>query len=428
MTKRLSLILLVLMFMTVGIAAVGAQDAPVELRIAWYNDGIEGEVLRELLDRFEADNPDIDVVIDTVSYNVIRDNLASQLEAGEGPDMARVTDLAGLSQYYLNIGPYVDAEYWRESFGSTLDPMQPADAEDGIYGMMTQLTITGPYVNATLFDRAGIELPGEGATWEEWVETATAVAEATDTPYAVAIDRSGHRVAGPAVSMGADYFDKATGEINLIGDEGFRETAQMIVSWHEEGITPPEIWVGSEASYADAVDSFAAGEVVLYMSGSWQIANMSERIGDFFDWRVVPNPCGPGGCTGMPGGAALVGIAGTQHPEEVARVMDYLAGEDVYREFAARTLFIPAHSGVAASGVDFLTDDEQARAAIGTFTAQVPRLEPTASALQAYPYNFIIWRETPNRLEQVIVGELTLDEAIERIQADVDQAIVEAAR
>ena len=25
-----------------------------------------------------------------------------------------------------------------------------------------------------------------------------------------------------------------------------------------------------------------------------------------FDWVVVPNPCGPGGCSSMPGGAGLV--------------------------------------------------------------------------------------------------------------------------
>ncbi|MEO1439986.1 MAG: extracellular solute-binding protein, partial [Chloroflexota bacterium] len=78
------------------IMPVGAQDA-VELRITWYDDGNEGEVLRDLLDRFEADNPDISVVIDTVAYNVILEQLPIQLQAGEGPDMARVTDLGGLS-------------------------------------------------------------------------------------------------------------------------------------------------------------------------------------------------------------------------------------------------------------------------------------------------------------------------------------------
>lgn len=424
MTKRFFALLILLAVMALSVAPLAAQDA-VELRISWYNDGNEGEVLRDLLDRFEAENEGITVQLDEVAYQVILDNLPIQLEAGEGPDLARVTNLGGLSQYYLDISEYVDAAYWEENFGATLNWMRPA-GEDGIYGMMTQLTITGPYVNATLFEQAGVELPGADATWADWVSAAEQVAEATGTPYAVAIDRSGHRMAGPAVSMGAQYFDPETGQVNLVGDEGFRATAEMIIDWHTRGITPQEVWVGAEGSYAAAVDQFVNAELVMYMSGSWQINNMVERIGDAFDWVVVPNPCGPQACTGLPGGAALVGIADTEHPAEVALLMDFLAQEDVYAEFAARTLFIPAHIGAANSGIEFDTDNEAARAAIETFTAQVPLLHPIAVALQGYQFNSVIWREVPNRMEQVIVGELTLDEAIQRIQDDIDTAIAEA--
>jgi alpha-1,4-digalacturonate transport system substrate-binding protein len=425
MTKRFFGILLVVLMLAVSVAPLAAQDN-VELRITWYNDGNEGEVLRDLLDRFEAENEGISVVLDEVAYNVILDNLPIQLEAGEGPDLARITNLGGLSNFYLDISEYVDAEEWEANFGATLDWMRPEGDDSGIYGMMTNLTVTGPFVNATLFEQAGVELPGPEATWDEWVAAATEVAEATGTPYAVAIDRSGHRLAGPAVSMGATYFDAETGQVNLIGDEGFRNTAQMIIDWHEAGITPAEVWVGSEGSYAAAVDQFANAELVMYMSGSWQINNMVERIGDAFDWVVVPNPCGPQACTGLPGGAALVPVVDTEHPEEVAMLMDYLAQTDVYAEFSARTLFIPAHVGAAESGIEFDTDNPSARAAIETFTGQVPLLHPTAVALQGYRFNSVIWRETPNRIEQVIVGEITLDEAIERIQADLDAAIAEA--
>lgn len=424
MTKRFFALLALVAVLALSVAPLAAQDT-VELRISWYNDGNEGEVMRDLLDRFEAENEGITVELDEVAYQVILDNLPIQLEAGEGPDMARITDLGGLSDFYLDISEYVDAEYWEENFGATLNWTRPA-GEDGVYGMMTQLTITGPYVNVTLFEQAGVELPGADATWDEWISAASEVAEATGTPYAIAIDRSGHRMAGPAVSMGAQYFDPATGQVNLVGDEGFRETAQMIVDWHESGITPQEVWVGAEGSYAAALDQFVNAELVMYMSGSWQINNMVERVGDAFDWTVVPNPCGPQACTGLPGGAALVGIADTEHPAEVATLMNYLAQTDVYAEFAARTLFIPAHVGAANSGIEFETDNETARAAIETFTAQVPLLHPTAVALQGYDFNSIIWREVPNRLEQVIVGELTLDEAIQRVQDDLDTAIAEA--
>lgn len=425
MTKRLFAILLMVLLLVVSVAPLAAQE-DVELRITWYNDGNEGEVLRDLLDQFEAEHENISVVVDEVAYNVILENLPIQLEAGEGPDMARVTNLGGLSQYYLDLSEYVDPQHWEDNFGAALNWTRPTGDTDGIYGLMTNLTVTGPYVNATLFEQAGVELPGEGATWDDWVSAATEVAEATGTPYAVAIDRSGHRMAGPAVSLGATYFDEETGEVNILNDEGFRTAAEMIIGWHTDGITPAEVWVGADGAYAPAVDQFVNAELVMYMSGSWQINNMQERVGDAFDWVVVPNPCGPQACTGLPGGAALVGIGDTEHPEEVAMVMDYLAQTEVYAEFSARTLFIPAHIGAANSGIDFQTDNEAAKAAIATFTAQVPLLDPIAVQLQGYKHNSVIWREVPNRLEQVIVGELTLDEAIERIQSDIDTAIAES--
>ena len=151
----------------------------------------------------------------------------------------------------------------------------------------------------------------------------------------------------------------------------------------------------------------------------------ADQIGDAFDWEAVPNPCGPAACTAMPGGAALVAIKDTKHPEEVARVMEYLSSEDVLGEFSARTLFIPAHLGLAEKGVDFQTDLPQAKKSLDVFLREVPKLSPIAIALQAYPYNRIIFNATRDRIGQVLVGELTLDEAIQRAQEDIDQALAE---
>ena len=43
--------------------------AETELRMMWYNDGNEGEVMRSIIDRFEANNPDISVILDVVPIN-----------------------------------------------------------------------------------------------------------------------------------------------------------------------------------------------------------------------------------------------------------------------------------------------------------------------------------------------------------------------
>ncbi|MCE2490649.1 MAG: carbohydrate ABC transporter substrate-binding protein [Anaerolineae bacterium] len=404
-----------------------AQDV-VELRMTWYTDGNEDEVMRDLLDRFEMENSDIRVVMDNVPYQAgILEALPVQLAAGEGPDMARVTNLGGLAEFYLDLTPHLsDPDYWLDSFGGTLGWLRQAGQMEGIHGFPTQLTITGPIINRTLFEQAGVAVPSDASdqvTWEEWAAAANEVADILEIPFPMAMDRSGHRFAGPAISMGAKYFDDE-GHPLVAGDEGFRAMAELFVNWHNEGTMPLEIWAAN-TGYAGANEEFGNSQVVFYMSGSWQVGQFTDQIGDAFDWQVVPNPCGPGGCTGMPGGASLVAISDTEHPAEVARVMEYLAREDILGEFSARTLFIPAHRGLATSGVDFDTDLELAKAALGVFTAQVGTLEQTAFDLQGYPFNFLVFNAARDRLTQAIVGELTLDEAIERIQEDVDEQLAE---
>ncbi len=383
-------------------------------------------MLRDLLDRFEAENPGITVIVDELPYATgILQTLPIQLAAGEGPDMARVTDLGGLSQYYLDLTPYLeDAAYWEENFGPFLTWLRQPGDESTIPGFMTQLTVTGPYINKTLFDQAGIEVPTGDVTWEEWADVTRQVAEATGTPYAMAMDRSGHRFGGPAISEGAQLFD-ADG-YPAMDDEGFRTMAQLLIDWHEDGTMIPDVWMGAGGNYAAANEQFINGQVVMYMSGSWQVGQFNETIGDAFDWIAVPNPCGPAACTGMPGGAALVAIGDTEHPEEVARVMDYLAQEDVLAEFYGRSLFIPGHLGLAESGVEFDTDQEVTAEALSVFAAEVPKLDEIAYQYQGYPFNRAMFNAISNRLTQVLVGELTLDEAMVRMQEDVDNAIAEA--
>jgi alpha-1,4-digalacturonate transport system substrate-binding protein len=430
MKLRKALLLLVVLALVVPVAAIQARQDVVELRITWYDDGNEGEVLRDLLDDFEAENEDIKVVIDTVPYSAILDTLPIQLAANEGPDMARITDLGGQAEHYLDMRPYFQEttpEYWEENFGNFLSWQRlPGDTE-GIYGIQNQLTVTGPFINRTLFELAGVPVPSdekENVTWEEWGVAAQEVADALgEDVFAMSMDRSGHRFAGPAISMGAQYFDEDG--YPKLDDEGMRAMAELFIQWHEDGTFLPDTWVGP-TGYAGANEEFKNSQLVFYMSGSWQVGQFSEQIGDDFDWQVVPAPCGPAACTGMPGGAALFAINDTEHPEEVVRVMEYLAREDVLREFHARTLFVPAHAGVATSEIPWDTDLQLAKDALSAFANQVPSIDPIAFKLQAYPNNRIMFDSFRDRITQVLTGELTLDEAMERMQQDVDAALAEA--
>lgn len=411
--------------LSLATTAFGPAMAQTTLRMAWYSDGNEGEVMNDLLRRFEGKNPDIRVVLDQVPFKAISENLPVQLASGQGPDMARVADMGGLARYGLDLRPYLkDAAAWEAGYGPFLPWMRVPGDTSSIPGFMTQLTVTGPFVNKTLFEQAGIAMPGPRTTWEQWAEAVKAVAAKVDAPFPLALDRSGHRFFSLAVSQGATGIDEA-GKPAVV-DEGFKRAASLVVDWHRRGIMSKEIW-GSVAgsAYRGANDEFKNAQVVMYLSGSWQIAQFDKTIGDAFDWVAVPTPCGPANCSPMPGGAALMAFRSSKHPAEVAKVMEYLASEEVMAEFYSRALFVPGHVGIAAKGVEYKSGSEAARAALKVFTAEVQQISPAAYRLQGYSGSRIIFNAAISRLGQAVAGEIGLDEAYRRITDDVTQQIAE---
>jgi alpha-1,4-digalacturonate transport system substrate-binding protein len=399
-----------------------------ELRVQCYSDGNECEVTGEIARRFEAANAGAKIVIDKVPYKAVVETLPVQLAAGEGPDVARVADLGGLNKFYLDLTPHLSAasvKAWNTNFASTLPWFRAGPADKGIYGLMSQLTVTGAYVNKTLFDQANVPMPGDKATWDQWMAAAEKVAKATKTPYAMAMDRSGHRFAPLAVAYGAKIFD-ANGAPVI--DDGYQTAAKKFVEWHKAGLMPKEVWGGTGGSqYRDAFEEFANGRVVMYYSGSWQIKRMDNTVTKAFHWTVVPAPCGPAACTAMPGGAAFVALKRTKQPALAAKFLDFLAQDANYSELMARTENIPASLAVAKAGVKYKVSP-LARTAMDSFVADVPKIAAPNFALQGYRFNRAVFLPTAQRLGQAVAGEMSADDALKRIASDIDEQVKAASK
>jgi alpha-1,4-digalacturonate transport system substrate-binding protein len=78
-------------------------------------------------------------------------------------------------------------------------------------------------------------------------------------------------------------------------------------------------------------------------------------------------------------------------------------------------------------GVDFQTDNEAVKNALGVFITEIPKLQDQALALNYNPFAFAYYAASRDRLTQWMLGELTLDEALERAQQDIDDAVAAAA-
>ena len=412
-----------------GVAlTLSTQVSAQELRVQCYSDGNECEVTADIAKRFEAANAGIKIVIDKVPYKAVVETLPVQLAAGEGPDIARVTDLGGLNKYYLDLTPHLTparVKAWQDNFASTLPWFRAGPADKGIYGMMSQLTVTGGFVNKTLFEQAKVPMPGPTATWDDWMAASKKVADATKTPFAMAMDRTGHRFAPLAVAYGAKIFD-AKG-VPVI-DDGYKLAAKKFVDWNKAGLMPKEVWGGIGGSaYRDAFEEFANGRIVMYYSGSWQVRRMDTQVTKSFDWTVVPAPCGPAGCTAMPGGAAYVGLKRTKSPAAVAKLLDFLSQDANYSEMMARTENIPAHLGVAKAGVTYNVSP-LAKAALNSFVGDVAKILKPNFDLQGYRLNRAVFQPTAARLGQAVAGEMSTDDALKRLAADVDEQVKAASK
>jgi len=356
-----------------------------------------------------------------VPYQTIDEQLPIQAKAGQVPDMARITNFGAFRGLLLDLRPLLkNPNYFESNFPAPILAALRAEGDQtGLYGFPETLTVTGPFVNKTLFDQAGVALPAADATWQDWADATKAVKEATGVPYAITIDRTGHRLASLALSMGASLLTPE-GKFT-IDTPGFRAAAEMLKSWHDEGLAPNEVWLATENK--SCIDLFKAGQLVFCLAGSWQINGVATDVGNKFDWVVVPTPFGPGGSVGIAGGDAVVAFAGTKHPSEVARFMEFLIQEDNYSEFSAGTLSLPAHAGVTAKGVNFKTDNPQVAVALNAFTASLPNITEQGWALNPNPFAFAYYRNAATRISQYISGELTLDEALTNLQKDIDDAI-----
>lgn len=398
-----------------------AQDAKLSFMI--YADGNEAETFGTLIEQFEAANEGVEIELNVVGYDIVRDGLESQLEAGTGPDMALVTNLGGLNPYYLDLKPYVDAADWEADYGATLGWYRGAAGGDGIYGFHAGMTVTGPFVNLTLFEEAGVDVPAEGATWDDWAAASKEVMEATGSYAGMVMDRSGHRVAGPAMSYGAAYFD-ADG--NPVIDDGFKDFMQKMVDWHADGLMPPDVWpAASGAKYQNGNEMFASGDVPFHMSGSWATASVADNVGDSFEWAVVPVPCGPAGCGIMPGGNGVVAFKDTEHPEMAAKFIDFLSQDENAKFIYGSNYAIPAHAKLQADGIDYAEfgASDAISASLNTFAAAAGKAAeqtPQAFQLQGYPFNFVIFNATVQYVSAAMNDELTLDEAIVKINEDME--------
>lgn len=243
--KGLLITLLVLVALILPSASAFSQDDKIELRIAWWGSQTRHDQTIAVIELYEAQNPNVDIVYEFSNWDDHWTKLATQAAGSDLPDIIqhdyqRIREWVG-NDMLLPLDPFIESGVIDTS--AINDASLAGGRVDGtLYGFNLGNNSETFVADADAFAKAGIELPAADWTWQDFEEIALKLHEELGV-YAIGgnLQLSEHWK-GTFISCCDAYAYNTEG--NGLGytedqDHFFVEYLEMILRLTEAGAIPP---------------------------------------------------------------------------------------------------------------------------------------------------------------------------------------------
>ncbi|NLN26799.1 MAG: extracellular solute-binding protein [Firmicutes bacterium] len=343
MSLRRSSLALALAAVLLVCAASAAQDQ-ITLTLALREDIPTVEVYREILDDFEAAYPNIKVEIYNTSSTVFAEQILVQQAAGIPPDVLYIhyTFFPELMRQnlLLDLRPFIEQDGYEfdDFFPPTIEQFT-WKGEFG-YAIPRETSSAAIFYNIDMFDRAGVEYPFHGWTYDDLVAMGRKLARDLDgdgnnDEFAIyGITTWFHR---PNIywSFGAEILNEDGTKFRLHEPEGVQA-----VQWIADLINVERIATTNWA------DRFATGRSAMEIVNYWQILG---NLQNDFEWDAFELPAGPAGKWIRTATGAHGIMAGSRNPEAAWELLKWLSSTESQARLAKLGAIIPARRTAATS-------------------------------------------------------------------------------
>ena len=381
--------------------------------VEFWAMGAEGENVRPLLDRFEAEHPGVRVELQRLPWTSAHEKLLTAFAGRATPDvsqlgntwvaeMAALGALADLTPYVRRSGVVDPADYF--------DGAWDANVLSGrVLGVPWYVDTRVLFYRADLFREAGYS--GMPETWDAWAEAmrrVQAVQEPGGYPVLLPVNEF-----EPPLILGLNTADllRDGDRYGNFRSPAFRRAFAFYVGLFRDGLAPATS--GTEIS--NVYQEFASGRVASLITGPWNVGEFRRRLPAGVEWATAPLPGPDPGTPGVSvaGGSSLVVFERSEHPAEAWALVEFLSRPDVQVAFNRATGNLPPReSAWAASG---LAEDEHARA----FHDQLRHVRPTPKV----PEQERVAQTIGEYAEFAARGRMTVDEALAAMDADTDRLL-----
>lgn len=259
---------------------------------AWKGNEAEPGGMAEVIEKFEAAHPDIDINFSYISKSDTNVVIPPRLQSGNPPDVMMI-DMP-LTKAWGEAGLLVDYGTDAQWYSRVPEGLRSAITIDGAaYVMPLEVIGMGLYTNLDLLKKAGIDAAPK--TIDELKSACGALTDAGIKPMLMAggFPSVLFVIANGLEAATTPAGDLGNGSSQFVDDKGFSDTLDTFRSLADAGCFDAKEMAGVDP-WSTALSEFKAGNFAMLPQGAWNIGNFREDADLNFVFGPIPTSSGTG--------------------------------------------------------------------------------------------------------------------------------------
>lgn len=396
--------------LTLALGASLASADTLRVTVAEYSSKT-GPYFEEAATAFEKANPDTDVQIEVVPWDVLLQKLTTDISGNANADLSIIGTrwLLDFVQEGLAapLDDYMD-DAFKERFFDVF--LSPSVMDDQTYGLPVAASARAMYYNKDLFEQAGIDTVPQ--TWQELSAAAQKISALGD-------DIAGFGLQGKEIetdvyfyyalwAFGGQLIDD-DGTSGLDSDAGYK-AAELYKSLIDANATQPGV---TSYSREDVQNLFKQGKVGMMITAPFLSNQIKDEAPDL-QYGVTAIPAGPDGDRGTYGVTdSIIMFENSKVKDTAWQFLDMLFTTEWREKFTAGEGFLPVNREVAATPA--FADN----ADLKEFTALLPdaRFAPVITGWEE------IAAKTSDAVQRIYLGDADVKESLDDAAASINDIL-----
>lgn len=393
--------------------SLATAQAKTDLQVVWFTEApAEQGIFDKYVQMYEKANPDVDVKVTYVPFQQLTQKLQLMVAGKTPPDVSRVVtaNIAEFEPVASDLSRYTNGPAFVNQFISSQVPY--IKKGNRVIGAPLDVTANGLFYNKDCFKEAKVTVPTNPLrpwTWDQWRQALDKVTKNSKCRFGLSFDYTTYRFSTLVYQAGGRYLDP-TGKKMAVDTPQSQRAIDFFADLVKDGLIPKSQWLSGE----DPSSLFKSGLSAMYMSGNWNLTQMSQIKN--FQWGVAPLPKDKIRST-VPGGKFVMGFKDSRNPSEGAKFIQWITSKDINIAFSKDNMTLSARKD--AKGVKY-----------GSFDDEIAIYQSDLSVTPGYvgkdwsnPAMSKINTFIRDQIVKVLLGQQTSQQALDAITVEGNKAL-----